>query len=131
MDETTNETTVASAPVVQPAAVPPAPAPVVPPAAKPPAPPAAHQSALHAHLFAVLHKLDEVKAFAIDGLKKLGVFVETEAPVVAGVAGAVASVIPGVGPAAAAVTRVVSTAAGVAGAVEKAVSGIRPAAPKR
>jgi len=82
-----------------------------------PAPAKPHESALHAHLRAVLHKLDEVKDFAIDGLKKLGVFVEHEAPIIAAAAGAVASVIPGVGPAAAAVTAVVSKAASVVEAV--------------
>ncbi len=111
MSDPTNETTVASAPVVQPAATP-APTPVVAPAAKPPLP-----SALHAHLAAVFHKLDEVKAFAVDGLKRLGVFIEHEAPIVAAAAGAVASVVPGIGPAAAAVAGVASKAAAVVSAI--------------
>lgn len=77
------------------------------------APPTEHESPLHAHIRAVLHRLDDVKKFAVEGLRKLGVFVETEAPVVAAVAGAVASVVPGVGPAAAAVVTVAEKAAEV------------------
>lgn len=80
-------------------------------------PPAPHESALHAHLRAVLHKLDEVKDFAVSGLKKLGVFIEHEAPVVASAAAAVASVIPVVGPAAAVVAKVAGEAAAAATAV--------------
>jgi len=114
--------------ILQPTAGTPAPTPVAPPAAKPPAPaPTPHESALHAHFIQVLHKLHEVEAFTVDGLKKLGVFVEQEAPVVAGVAAAVASVIPGVGPAAAAVAKV----AGAAGAVAGRVSTLVQAAPPK
>ena len=90
--------------------------------------PTPHESALHAHLCEVLRKLDEVKAFAVDGLKKLGVFVEQEAPVVAAVAGAAASAIPGVGPAAAAVAKVAGTAAAV---VERVSTLVKAAPAKR
>ncbi len=124
MSDPTNETTVASAPVVQPAAATPAPTPVVPPAAKPPAP---AKTALHAHVWAVLKKLEEVKAFAVKGFEELGVFIEHEAPVVAGVATAVANVVPGLGSAAAAVVGAVGKAAAVAGAV---TSVVHPAPPK-
>ena len=80
-------------------------------------PPAPHESALHAHLRAVLHRIEEVKTFAVDGLKKVGIFIEEEAPVVAQAAAAVASVIPVVGPAAAVVAKVAGEAAAAASAV--------------
>lgn len=67
--------------------------------------PTPRESALHAHVHAVLAKLEEVKTFALEGLKKIGGFIVKEAPVVEATASAAAAAIPGVGPVAGAVVK--------------------------